>query len=149
MKRIFVCTLAVISLCAICLPLQTLAIGKEVKTGRNAKVAPPPKDTIHVVGHAHMDMNWLWTYSETMKMCNDNLRQTVAFMDEFPDFTMLQSQAAVYNFVEMVDPPLLEMVKKYAHLSPGHLLSYAENLTSESTAQTRHNSQPKVKQKTA
>ena len=26
-----------------------------------------PKDTIHVVGHAHMDMNWLWTYSETMK----------------------------------------------------------------------------------
>lgn len=24
------------------------------------------KDTIHVVGHAHMDMNWLWTYSETI-----------------------------------------------------------------------------------
>jgi alpha-mannosidase len=70
-------------------------------------------DTIHVVGHAHMDMNWLWTYSETMKMCNDNLRQTVAFMDEFPDFTMLQSQAAVYNFVEKVDPPLFRLVQKY------------------------------------
>jgi alpha-mannosidase len=40
-----------------------------------------------------MDMNWLWTYSETMQMCNDNLRQVVAFMDEFPDYTMLQSQA--------------------------------------------------------
>jgi alpha-mannosidase len=74
---------------------------------------PPQKDTIHVVGHAHMDMNWLWTYSETMKMCNDNLRQTVAFMDEFPDFTMLQSQAAVYHFVEKVDPPLFDLVKKY------------------------------------
>ena len=71
------------------------------------------KDTIHVVGHAHMDMNWLWTYSETMKMCNDNLRQAVAFMDEFPDYTMLQSQASVYRFVEMVDPPLFELVKKY------------------------------------
>src|SRR4030042_4340026 len=70
-------------------------------------------DTIHVVGHAHMDMNWLWTYSETMQMCNDNLRQAVAFMDEFPDYTMLQSQASVYNFVEMVDPPLLAQVKKY------------------------------------
>ena len=70
-------------------------------------------DTIQVVGHAHMDMNWLWTYSETMQMCNDNLRQAVAFMDEFPDYTMLQSQASVYNFVEMVDPPLLEQVKKY------------------------------------
>ncbi len=73
----------------------------------------PVADTIHVIGHAHMDMNWLWTYSETMQMCNDNLRQTVAFMNEFPDFTMLQSQASVYNFVEMVDPPLLEQVKKY------------------------------------
>ena len=46
-------------------------------------------------------------------MCNDNLRQVVAFMDEFPDYTMLQSQASVYNFVEMVDPPLFEQVKKY------------------------------------
>jgi len=113
MKKIIISTLAIIFACAICLPLSALAVEKGVKTERNAKVAPPPKDTIHVVGHAHMDMNWLWTYSETMKMCNDNLRQTVAFMDEFPDFTMLQSQAAVYNFVEKVDPPLLEMVKKY------------------------------------
>jgi alpha-mannosidase len=80
--------------------------------GQNRTIAPS-KDTIQVVGHAHMDMNWLWTYSETMQMANDNLRQTVAFMDEFPDYTMLQSQAAVYNFVEMVDPPLLEKVKKY------------------------------------
>ena len=77
------------------------------------KKAKPVADTIHVVGHAHMDMNWLWTYSETMQMCNDNLRQVVAFMDEYPDYTMLQSQAAVYNFVEMVDPPLFEQVKKY------------------------------------
>lgn len=77
--------------------------------GENNTIA----DTIHIVGHAHMDMNWLWTYSETMKMCNDNLRQTVAFMDEFPDFTFIQSQAAVYNFVEKVDPPLFKLVQKY------------------------------------
>jgi alpha-mannosidase len=74
---------------------------------------PDPEDTIQVVGHAHMDMNWLWTYSETMQMCNDNLRQAVAFMKEFPDYSMVQSQAAVYNFVEKVDPPLFELVKKY------------------------------------
>ncbi len=73
----------------------------------------PAADTIHVVGHAHMDMNWLWTYFETMKMCNDNLRQAVTFMDEFPDYTMLQSQAAVFNFVEKVDPPLFQQVQKY------------------------------------
>lgn len=73
----------------------------------------PVKDTIHVVGHAHMDMNWLWTYSETMQMCNDNLRQAVAFMQEYPDYKMLQSQASVYNFVEKADPPLFRLVQKY------------------------------------
>ena len=75
--------------------------------------AQDKRDTIHVIGHAHMDMDWLWTYSETMKMCNDNLRQTVAFMEEFPDFTMIQSQAAVYNFVEQVDSPLFRKIQKY------------------------------------
>lgn len=82
----------------------------EIKTDQRGDVQ---KDTIHVIGHAHMDMNWLWTYFETMKMCNDNLRQTVAFMDEFPDFTMIQSQAAVYKFVERVDPPLFKRVQDY------------------------------------
>jgi alpha-mannosidase len=71
------------------------------------------RDTIHLIGHAHMDMNWLWTTSETMKMCRDNLRQAVAFMDEYPDYTLLQSQAAVYNFVKEADPKLFELVKKY------------------------------------
>lgn len=96
-----------------CVP--SLMQGKDLmkKTDTPTGVSVPKKDTIHVVGHAHMDMNWLWTYFETMKMANDNLRQTVAFMDEFPDFTMVQSQAAVFNFVERVDPPLFELVKKY------------------------------------
>lgn len=78
----------------------------QVKNGRDP-------GNIHVVGHAHMDMNWLWTYSETMQMCNDNMRQAVAFMKEFPDYTMVQSQASVYNFVEKADPPLFEQVRRY------------------------------------
>lgn len=63
-----------------------------IKTEKGVKTAP--KDTIHVVGHAHMDMNWLWTYTETMKMCNDNLRQTVAFMEEFPDYPAVKFTTA-------------------------------------------------------
>ena len=86
------------------LPLLSLADGRDANP-RGKTNTTIPQDTIHVVGQAQMDMNWLWIYSETMKMCNDNLRQAVAFMDEFPDFTMPQSQAAVYNFVEKFNPP--------------------------------------------
>lgn len=71
-----------------------------------------PKDTIHVMGHAHMDMCWLWGYEETMQMCQDNLRQTMAFMREIPDFCMSQSQAAVYEFVRKADPPLFEQIRE-------------------------------------
>ena len=56
---------------------------------KNADVA---KDTLHVIGHSHMDMNWLWTLSETEKMAHDNLRQAVAFMEEYPDYHLLQSE---------------------------------------------------------
>lgn len=103
-------TASAILLLVLWLPIYSFGQGKKDSKSKNDLSR---KDTIHVVGHAHMDMNWLWTYSETMQMCNDNLRQVVAFMDEFPDYTMLQSQASVYNFVEMVDPPLFEKVKKY------------------------------------
>ena len=93
------------------------------------------KDTAFVVGHAHMDMCWLWGYSETMKMCLDNLRQTVAFMDEFPDYKMIQSQAAIFNFVEQEDPRLFERVKKYVksgrlELGGGMWTEGDQNLTS-------------------
>ncbi len=70
-------------------------------------------DTIHIIGHAHMDMNWLWPYSETKKMMHDNMRQVIAFMHEFPDYTMLQSQINIYKQIEKVDPPLFEEMKKY------------------------------------
>ena len=71
------------------------------------------KDTIQVIGHAHMDQNWLWPYTETVKMSHDNFRQVIAFMEKFPDFTMLQSQVAIYKRIENLDPPLFEKVKKY------------------------------------
>ena len=105
-------TLTITFLWFICLPLSSFKHDND-KDLPGAAETKSQKDTIQVVGHAHMDMNWLWTYSETMQMCSDNLRQAVAFMKEFPDYTMVQSQAAVYNFVEEVDPPLFELIRKY------------------------------------
>jgi alpha-mannosidase len=60
-----------------------------------------------------MDMNWLWPYNESVKMFQDNFRQVVAFMEQFPDYRMLQSQATIFNHIEQIDPPLFIKVKKY------------------------------------
>ena len=70
--------------CSITLLLAGLSLPLASQTvQKNADVA---KDTLHVIGHSHMDMNWLWTLSETEKMAHDNLRQAVAFMEEYPDY---------------------------------------------------------------
>ena len=78
-----------------------------------AKVPDLRGDSIFITGHAHMDMNWLWPYNESVKMFHDNFRQAIAFMERFPDYRMLQSQATIYQHVEQMDPPLFEKVKKY------------------------------------
>ncbi|MDR0394798.1 MAG: glycosyl hydrolase-related protein [Tannerella sp.] len=91
-----------------------MALSAANPAGKGAKARKPTKkDTIYLVGHAHQDMNWLWKTDETLKMSQDNLRQAVAFMEEYPDYTMLQSQAAVYRFVEQTDPKVFERVRQY------------------------------------
>jgi alpha-mannosidase len=62
--------------------------------------------------HAHIDMNWMWTYDETVAVTLDTFRTMLDFMDEFPEFTFSQSQASVYRIVEEYDPDLLERIRK-------------------------------------
>jgi alpha-mannosidase len=69
------------------------------------------KKSVFLVGHAHIDMNWLWRWPETVQCCRDSFRQALAFMDEFPDFRFSQSQASVYDAMEREDPALFERIK--------------------------------------
>lgn len=71
------------------------------------------KDTIYIMGHAHMDMNWLWDMAESNNMFQDNFRQAVRFMDEKPDYVFSQSQATIYDYVKHADPVLFDQVRKY------------------------------------
>jgi len=92
----------------------SFALALSVCTVVSAQQKPSVKDsTIYATGHSHMDMNWLWTNEESGKMCNDNLRQMVAFFREFPDFKMAQSQPSVFEFVRRNDPALFREIQKY------------------------------------
>jgi alpha-mannosidase len=66
---------------------------------------------VHLVGHAHIDMNWLWTMEETREISERDFRAVNALMDENPDLCFSQSQAAVYEIVREQDPALIEQVK--------------------------------------
>ena len=62
--------------------------------------------------HAHIDMNWMWGYPETVGITLDTFRTMLDLMNEYPDYKFSQSQASVYKIAEEFDPDLLAEIKK-------------------------------------
>jgi alpha-mannosidase len=68
--------------------------------------------TIHCVGHGHIDMNWMWSWPETVSMTHDTFASVLNLMEEFPDLTYSQSQTSVYEAVRLHHPAMFEEIKK-------------------------------------
>lgn len=64
------------------------------------------------VAHAHIDMNWMWGYDETVSTTIDTFRTMLNLMNEYKDYHFSQSQASVYKIVEENDPEMLEEIKQ-------------------------------------
>jgi alpha-mannosidase len=60
---------------------------------------------------AHIDMNWMWRWDETVMVAMDTFRTVLNLMNEYPDFTFSQSQASVYKILEDYAPEMLEEVR--------------------------------------
>ncbi|GHU02573.1 hypothetical protein FACS1894147_04720 [Spirochaetia bacterium] len=67
--------------------------------------------TVLFASHAHIDMNWMWSWQETVQSALATFRTMLALMKEYPDFTFSQSQASCYRLVEEYDPELMEEIK--------------------------------------
>lgn len=69
------------------------------------------KYTWLMVGHAHIDMNWLWGYPETVQITLDTFRTMLNLMKAHPQFTFAQSQASTYAIVEEFEPEMLDEIR--------------------------------------
>lgn len=65
-----------------------------------------------LASHAHIDMNWMWSFNETVAIVLATFRSVLNVMDQYPEFCFSQSQGAVYKIVEEYDPELMEEIKK-------------------------------------
>lgn len=74
--------------------------------------AAAKKYTVHCVGHAHIDMNWQWSWPETVAVTIDTFGTVLQLMKEYPDFCFSQSQASVYRIVEQYNPDMLQMIRR-------------------------------------
>ena len=64
-----------------------------------------------LAGHAHIDMDWMWSYHETVALTLSTFRTVLNLMTQYPEFTFSQSQASVYKMVEEYDPEMMEEIK--------------------------------------
>jgi len=62
--------------------------------------------------HAHIDMNWMWRWDETVAITLDTFRTMLQLMDEYPQFKFSQSQASVYQIVETYAPEMLGEIRQ-------------------------------------
>ena len=64
-----------------------------------------------LAAHAHIDMNWMWSFNETVAVTLATFRSILNIMDQYPEFKYSQSQGAVYKIVEEYDSELMEEIK--------------------------------------
>ncbi|MBD5459649.1 MAG: alpha-mannosidase [Lachnospiraceae bacterium] len=65
-----------------------------------------------LAAHAHIDMNWMWSFNETVAVTLATFRSILNIMEQYPEFCYSQSQGAVYRIVEEYDPEMMEEIKK-------------------------------------
>jgi len=67
--------------------------------------------TLHLIGNAHIDPVWLWTWQEGYHEVHATFRSALDRMNEFPDFTFTASSACLYAWIEEVDPYMFSEIQ--------------------------------------
>ncbi len=67
----------------------------------------------HLIGHAHIDLAWLWLWEETVhEVGPQTFWGTLRQMDRLPGLTFAQSQACLYEAIEKYYPELFKEIEK-------------------------------------
>jgi alpha-mannosidase len=67
---------------------------------------------IYLVGHAHLDLAWLWPVPETWQAAERTFESVLKLQSEFPDLIFCHSTPALYAWMEEHRPDLFAAIKK-------------------------------------
>src|SRR6267154_27739 len=70
------------------------------------------KFTINAVGNSHIDMAWLWPWTETVEVVRNTFRTALDLMREYPDFHFTMSSARTFSWMEEKYPELFKEIKE-------------------------------------
>jgi len=68
--------------------------------------------TVKIVGNSHIDMAWLWPWTETVEVVHDTFTTALQLMREYPNFTYAQSSVQDYAWLRDKYPALFQQIQQ-------------------------------------
>ncbi|NES84489.1 MAG: alpha-mannosidase, partial [Moorea sp. SIO2B7] len=88
-----------ISLSILCYNLQSLPVNIKQRC-------------LHLLGHAHLDMAWLWTTGETWEVAQRTFTSVLNLQKDFPELTFCHTTPALYEWIEQYRPDLFSAIQQ-------------------------------------
>ncbi len=82
-----------------------------LKNGVGKAGAPLDVDVV-AVGHAHIDVAWLWTLGQTRRKAARTFSNVLRLMERFPDYHFTQSQPQLYQYIHEDYPEIFEEIRQ-------------------------------------
>ena len=91
-------------------PLAVLAPQRqallELRRQAGQPLQPPAEAGFHVLGHAHLDLAWLWPVADTWQAAERTFTSVLGLLERFPQLHFAHSTPALYAWLEQHRPAL-------------------------------------------
>jgi alpha-mannosidase len=67
---------------------------------------------ISAIGNSHIDMAWLWPWTETVEVVRNTFQSVLDLMSEYPDFKFTMSSARTYEWMQEKYPDLFQQIEE-------------------------------------
>ena len=68
--------------------------------------------TVRAIGNSHIDMAWLWPWTETVEVVRNTFQSVLDLMREYPDFKFTMSSARTYEWMQEKYPDMFEQIRQ-------------------------------------
>jgi alpha-mannosidase len=68
--------------------------------------------TIRAIGNSHIDMAWLWPWTETVEVVRNTFQSVLDLMREYPDLKFTMSSARTYEWMQEKYPDLFAQIQQ-------------------------------------
>ena len=82
-------------------------------TGRLLSLTGNEQVQVTAVGHAHLDLAWLWPIRESYRKAKRTLANMIYLLELYPDFQFVIPQPQQLAWVKEQDPKLYEKIKRF------------------------------------